>query len=84
MPEPIAVHTITQANAIHVLAVLGHGGSDPGGFMTKLIEAALAADQHNLERLARGFEGVVSAVRLYKEVPGGLEQLRGIADPTPF
>lgn len=78
----IALHTITAADAGHVLHVLADGTSgalEPGGFVKALIEAALLADDSNKERLERGFEGLVSAVRVYKELPNGIEMLRAIA-----
>lgn len=91
MPAPIATHTITMANAGHVLHVTGYdGGLEPGGFTSKLIEAMLHADEGNLERLSRGFEGLVSAVRVYKELPSGVDILRDFAasghgsPATPF
>lgn len=80
--RPIALHTITQKDAAHVLYVLSTGEAgamEPGGFTKKLIEAALLADPSNKERLERGFEGIVSAVRAYKELPTGLDVLREIA-----
>ena len=79
---PIALHTITQSDAAHVLHVLGTGepgAMEPGSFTKKLIEATLLADPSNKERLARGFEGLVSAVRVYKELPDGLDRLRETA-----
>lgn len=80
MNRPIALHTITQADAQHVLWVLStEGGVAPGSFTTKLIEAALIADTGNLERLERGFEGLISAVRAYKELPKGVAVLTDIA-----
>lgn len=86
--RPIALHTITQHDAAHVLYVLSTGedaAMEPGGFTTKLIEAALSADQSNMERLERGFEGLISAVRAYKELPDGLTLLRKTAMAgTPF
>lgn len=85
MSRPIAMHTITQANAAHVLYVMGlEGGRKPGELPRKLIEAALSCDDYNMERLERGFEGLVSAVRMFHELPDGLEQLRRIAMPGPF
>lgn len=82
----IATHTITARDAAHVLFVTGYtGGVEPGAFMGKLIEAALHADEGNLERLSRGFEGVISAVRVYKNVPHGVDVLRDFASiGTPF
>lgn len=85
--RPIALHTITDRDAAHVLTVVGDegGGLRPGSFTEKLIEAALLADDSNRERLERGFEGLISAVRAYKELPTGLKILRELAaPPRPF
>ena len=85
--RPIALHTITQRDAAHVLHVLGSGevyAIEPGSFMKSLIETALLADDSNKERLERGFEGLVSAVRAYKELPKGLDVLRELALQRPF
>lgn len=86
--RPIALHTITQKDAAHVLWVMGYrkeSSVEPGSFTAKLIEAMALADPSNLERLERGFEGLVSAVRAYKELPNGLALLTGLAQPaTPF
>jgi len=80
MTTTIATHTITANNAAHVLHVVGYeGGMEPGGFTTKLIEAALVADLGNLERLSRGFEGLIAAVQVYKTLPNGVDVLREIA-----
>lgn len=86
MSRPIALHTITRRDAAHVLGALRmEGGLAPGGFTEKLIEAALLADEYNLERLERGFEGLISAVRAYKELPTGTKTLRELAaDGRPF
>ena len=80
--RPIATHTITQNDAAHVLWVMGDRQGmemQPGSFRETLIEAAAIADQGNIERLERGFEGLISAVRVYKELPRGTELLRGTA-----
>lgn len=78
--RPIAVHTITQYDASSVLYVLRlDGGVSPGSFTERLIETTLIADTGNKERLERGFEGLVSAVRVYKEVPEGTKILQAIA-----
>jgi hypothetical protein len=88
----IAVHTITQADA---RAVLGYMGQAPGknsregaptedSMVEHLLSAAVLADDYNLERLARGYEGLVSAVRVHRELPNGVTFLRGIGWPTPF
>lgn len=86
MTRPIAVHTITRQDAAHVLGVMRmEGGISPGGFVEKLIEAALVADEYNIERLERGFEGLISAVRAYKELPKGVNLLKELAEsPRPF
>jgi len=41
-------------------------GIEPGGFRLRLIEAAIAADADNLERLRRGFPELVRAVRAWR------------------
>lgn len=69
----------TPAEANHVLYVSGNGGYPPGGFVTKLLEAALYADQGNLTRLGLGFPGLIRAVQMYKFEIGGLQKLRRIA-----
>lgn len=80
--RPIALHTITQNDAAHVLWVMGDRRGmemQPGGFREKLIEAAVVADSANIERLERGFEGLISAVRVYKELAAGTSMLRELA-----
>lgn len=80
----IALHTITQRDAAHVLNVMGlPGGMQPGAFTSKLIEAMLVADVGNQERLARGFEGLMSAVAAYKHLPNGVKILQDIEAGRP-
>lgn len=80
----VALHTITQRDAAHVLGVMGlEGGTQPGTFTEKLIEAMLVADIGNQERLARGFEGLMSAVQAYKYVKGGVKMLQDIEAGRP-
>ena len=81
----IRIDRITQADAAHVLGVAGYeGGIMPGRFMEKLIEAGFLADEGNLDRLARGFEGTMAAISAYKRMPGGIQILREIAAGQPY
>lgn len=83
--RPIALHNIGQHHAAAVLYILRlEGGVPTGNFTEKLIEATLVADNSNKERLERGFEGLVGAVRVYKELPHGTEILQRIAAGQPF
>lgn len=76
----IKLHTISRSQAMHVLWVMGSpDGMQPGGFIEKLIEAAIVADQNNLALLEQGFEGLVNAVRAWKTLPNGVDILRKIA-----
>ena len=87
MPDKtvIAADTIAQHHAAAVLYVLRlEGGVNPGGFVEKLLEAALVADVHNRARLELGFQGLISAVRLYKEAPHGTQLLQKIAAGKPI
>jgi hypothetical protein len=89
----IAVHTITQEDARNVVGFMGQaphptlssqGAPERSSFREALIIAITAADEYNLDRLARGYEGLVSAVRVYRELPDGLAQLRLLGWPGPF
>ena len=83
--DTIHIDRITQRDAAHVLFVMGmEGGVQPGGFTEKLIEAMIVADTGNLERLSRGFEGLTSAIHVYKRIDGGVHVLKDIASGIPF
>lgn len=92
MSQPIAVHTITQNDARAVLGYMGQapgrnpreGAPDEDSMMFHILAAATLADKWNLERLTRGYEGLVMAVRVYREIPDAVRTLRGIGWPTPF
>jgi len=58
-------------------------GQEPGGFTARIIEAACHADDENLGRLALGFPGIVTAVDMYKNKPGGVDAIRRLASQTP-
>jgi len=90
---PIAIHTITQEDARNVIGYMGQapnsrnsgeGAPERSSFREALLVAVLGADDYNQERLARGYEGLVSAVRVYRELDGGMQQLRLIGWPGPF
>lgn len=92
MTSIIAVHTITASDA---RAVLGYMGQAPGpngregapvddSVQFHVLAAATLADEYLLERLARGFESLVSAVRMYRELPDAVRTLREIGWPGPF
>lgn len=53
-------------------------GIAPGHFMTRLFEAASAADPENLARLEEAFPEEVGAWRVASREPWGLEWLRGM------
>ena len=71
---------ITQEDANHVLYEFGEGGYSAGNFTTKLLDAALVADQDNLRKLSQGFPGLIAAVELVKFYGGGTELVKAIAD----
>lgn len=56
-----------------------HSGSPravpPGGFFSKLLDAALHADQGNLQLIGEGFPAVAAAVSIYHQIPRGVELL---------
>lgn len=84
------VTSITAADAADVLVVASITKRQPEVDMIPdwrhlLIQSLLVAPDLVLERVERGFEGLASAVRLYREGGApGVEQLRQIASPTPF
>jgi hypothetical protein len=86
--RPIAVDTITQQHAIAVLGMLGvTPGEAPKDdtVVWHVILAAMFANEAELERLERSFEGLVSAVRLYREKSTpGMKILAQISAATPF
>lgn len=91
--DVIPVSTITQLDARKVLGYLGlapgaksnEGAPKEDSFAWHLVAAMMLADEWNLERLARGYEGLASAVRLYRDLPrAGVAQLREIGWPGPF
>ncbi len=59
------------------------GGYTPGGFSSALIEAMLRADQTNLALLRVVYPSLGLAVHLYKNVPGGLDQLTELVNSHP-
>lgn len=68
--------------ARHVLYVLEGDrevGQDPGGYMTKLIEAMCHADKDNRARLTLVYGALMTSVHIYKNIPGGVEILRRLA-----
>ena len=70
----------------HVLYVLDDDreyGQEPGGFITRIIEAATHADEMNLARLALGFPAIATAVSIFKNTPDGTAALRRLASKTP-
>lgn len=70
----------------HVLYVLDDDhvvGQEPGGFVTRIIEAATHADRDNMAKLALGFPAIITAVDMYKNKPGGVDVLRRLASKTP-
>ncbi len=70
----------------HVLYVLDDDrehGQEPGGFVTRIIEAATHADKQNMAKLALGFPAIITAVDMYKNKPGGIDTLRRLASKTP-
>ncbi len=50
-----------------------------GGFFVKLMSACAHADNHNLDRLAKGFPDHVAAYRMAAQTPDGLAILRELA-----
>lgn len=72
-------HGVTREVASHVLHHYGAGGYPPGHFTHLLVMAAASADPTNLQRLALGFPEYVAAVRLARDVDGGIDVLRSIA-----
>lgn len=89
---PIPVHTVTQNDARAVLGYMGlapgrnktEGKPDEDSMVWHILAAAVLADDWNLERLARGYEGLVTAVRMFRELPNGTRQLLEIGWPRPF
>lgn len=65
--------------AAHVLYAYGEGGIQAGSFTQALIVAAQLADPENVARLAMGFPGYISAVRLAQNDFGGIAILKAIA-----
>jgi hypothetical protein len=83
--ETIFIDRVTQSNAAHVLWVMGmEGGVQPGSFVEKLIEAMVVADTGNLDRLSHEFEGLTSALSIYKRMEGGVKILQEIAAGRPY
>jgi hypothetical protein len=81
----ILVDRITQRDAAHVLYVMGaEGGMQPGGFVEKLVEAMIVADEGNAHRLRAAFTGIMSAVDVYQRMEGGVKILQQIAAGHPY
>lgn len=81
LPTP---HPIPEPVAAHVLAHFAPGeGYRPGSFFATLIVLMARADPRNLDRLAVAFPDYARAVRLAKDTPGGMTELRTIAGGTP-
>jgi hypothetical protein len=76
----MGITKITPKDARDLLGVLGEdGGWATGGFTEALIAATMRADTGNRQKLWREYPGMVEAIVLYKDVPGGVETLQKIA-----
>lgn len=74
---------IEPVHASQVLYIVGERGPAayaPGNFHAKLIEAMLAADSENQRRLLGGYPSLGGAVFIWRNVSGGADVLRTIAE----
>lgn len=71
------------AHAVLYVAEGGAGYKEPGGFITKLVEAAFHADMENLYLLERVYPELVDAVVSYKNEVGGRDRLIALTKERP-
>lgn len=70
----------------HVIWVLDgdhENGQQPGGFTTALIELMCHADRLNRQKFAFTHGALMTAVDIYKTIPGGADLLRTLGTKAP-
>ena len=70
---------VTPTVARHTLYHFREGGYAPGSFVQSLLETIGRADPFNTAILSSGYPRYVAAMRLAREVDGGIDTLKRIA-----